>query len=90
MLKKKNYNIPNALKQILKDEELSLYEEYYNTEACKKVREMLAMALSKDIEISLLKSEKEVRYTDSDWPLSQADAIGDRRATRKFIKLLTH
>lgn len=87
---KKTYKIPNALKQILEEDELSLYEEYYNTESCKKLREKLVQVISKKIEESYLKSEKEIRYKDTDWPLYQADAIGNRRANREFIKLLTN
>ena len=89
MSKNNKYNIPSALKKILEEEELSLYEEYYNTEACKKLREKLVEALTKKIEDSYLKSEKEIRYKDTDWPLYQADAVGSRRTTRELIKLLT-
>lgn len=90
MSKKSNYNIPHALKSYLEEEELSLYEEYYNTEACKKLREKLAEVLTRKIEDSYLKSEREARYTEAHWPLHQADAVGVRRTTRELIKLLTN
>ena len=86
----KNYNIPHALKSYLEEEELSLYEEYYNTEACKKLREKLVEVLTKKIEDSYLKSEREARYQEPHWALHQADAVGVRRTHQELIKLLTN
>lgn len=89
-MSKKNYNIPNALKVILEEEELSLYEEYYNSPSCKKLREKLAEVLTKKIEDSYLKSERETRYKEPHWALHQADAVGVRRTHQELIKLLTN
>ena len=88
MSKKSNYKIPHILKTVLEEEELPLYEEYFNTEACKKVREKLVKALSKKIEDSYLKSDKENKYDKPSWSEYQADAIGARRTMKMLIDML--
>lgn len=86
--KLKSYKIPQALKTILQEEEYTLYEEYFNTEASKAVREKLILMLQNKIDVNEDKHDKECKYEIPSWSEYQADAIGYRRAMRELIKIL--
>ena len=86
--KPKSYKIPQALKDVLQEEEYALYEEYFNTEASKKLREKLIELLHNKIDLNITTHEKEIKYETPSWSEYQADAIGYRRSCRHLIKIL--
>lgn len=86
--KNKSYKMPSSLQQILTEEERPVYEEYFNTPACKKVREKLTELFEKKVQGSYLITDKENKYDKPSWSEYQADAIGYRRALKELIKFL--
>lgn len=85
---KKKYKLPLSFQNILTEEEKALYEEYYNTEASRKLREKFAEYFESKISGSYLKTDKETKYEMPSWSEYQADGIGYRRALKEFIKIL--
>ena len=85
---KKEYKIPSALQQYLTEEELGLYEGYFNTPATKKLRSKLIELFEHEVNGSYIKSDKENKYEMSSWSEYQADAIGYRRALKRLITFL--
>lgn len=86
--KSKSYKIPSAFQNFLSEEELEVYEEYFNTESSKAIREKLVSLFQKKLDASLLKSDKENKYEMPAWSEYQADACGYRRAMRELISFL--
>lgn len=86
--KSKTCNLPTSFQAILKEEELSTYEDYFNTEATKELRRKLVELFDKKIEGSYLKTDKENKYEMPSWSEYQADAIGYRRALKELINFL--
>ncbi len=87
--KSKQYKIPPSFQAILAKEELSLFEEYFNTASSKKLREKLAEFFERKVSTSYAKTDKENKYEIPSWSEYQADAIGYRRACKEIIKFLT-
>jgi len=86
--KNRKYNIPPSFQAILEKDELSTYEDYFNTEATKEIRRKLVELFEKKIAGSYLKSDKEVKYELPSWAEYQADAIGYRRSLKELINFL--
>jgi len=80
--------LPLSFQNILEDEEVSLYEEYFNSESTKKVREKLVEYLESKVQASYFKTDKEAKYEMPSWAEYQADAIGARRSMLEIIKFL--
>lgn len=87
-ISKRSYKLPSSFQAILTEEELDLYEGYFNIEATKKLREKLTELFEKKVEGSYLKTDKESKYETPSWSEYQADAIGYRRALKELIKFL--
>ena len=85
---KKKYNIPSSFQNILTEEELALFEGYFNCEATKKLREKLVELFEKKVEGSYLTTDKVSKYGSPSWSEYQADAIGYRRSLRELINFL--
>lgn len=85
---KKNHNIPSSFQNILTEEELDLYEGYFNVEATKKLREKLVELFEKKVEGSYLITDRDSKYETPSWSEYQADAIGYRRALKELINFL--
>ena len=85
---KKKYKLPSSFQNILTEEELDLYEGYFNVEATKKLREKLVELFEKKVEGSYLITDKENKYESPSWSEYQADAIGYRRSLKELINFL--
>jgi hypothetical protein len=88
--KKKEYNLPTAIQNIVEggDPSLRAYAEYFNSESGKAIRSKLVELLESKARASSVKSEKQTKYEMPSWSQYQADAIGYRRSCRELIELL--
>ena len=87
--KKKPSKLPIELTRLLKKGDISTYEDYYLSPATKAIRMLIVEELDKQIELSVLASDKKDKYQSPSWAELQADSIGYRRSLRQLKKLLT-